>query len=188
MIRRTFALAVLLAVSSASAYAADKQTATIPASVQPVVLVQGGGFTLTGPAYSVPLTGVTGLFGWGSNYRLDAGVEPNLTGGYLAGVGATVGAGLGEKGAGYSLRLGGGWSSMAVAQSFSVNPIARIGLVDATVPNGDMALAFSYHQSLTSGLSVTGAAEAHRSNGNALVDPTSGTNQLVLGAGLALRF
>ncbi|HEY1723736.1 MAG TPA: hypothetical protein VGG27_21015 [Magnetospirillaceae bacterium] len=162
--------------------------ATIPAA-QPVVLVEGGGFSLSGPAYSVPLTGVTGLFGWGSGYRLDAGVQPNLTGGYTAGLGATLGAAAGERGSGYSLRVGGAWSGLTAVQSFSANPVGRLGMADMTPSTGgDMALSFDYHQSIASGLSLTGAAEAYHGGANSAIDPTSSVNQLVLGAGIALRF
>jgi hypothetical protein len=187
MMRRTLSLAALLTVFSVSAWAADKPVTTIPAS-QRVVLVQGGGFALNGPAYSVPLTGVTGLFGWGPDSRLDAGVEPNLTGGYMAGVGATVGATPGDPNSGYSLRVGGGWSGLSAVQAFSVNPVSRIGMADATTAGSDMAVSVSYQRSIASGLSVTGAAEAHRGTSTSLTDPLSGASQLVVGAGLSLHF
>lgn len=187
--RRIFGIAAIFAVFAAPALAADKTTSTIPPGAQPVVLVQGGGFTLNGPAYSIPLTGVTGLFGWGPDYKLDAGVEPNLTGGYLAGVGATVGGSSSDPGSGYSLRVGGGWSALNAAQVFSVNPVSRIGMAEATpAGGGDMAVSVSYRRSIASGLSLTGGAEAHRGTTTSLVDPASGASQLVVGAGLSLHF
>jgi hypothetical protein len=175
-------------VFAAPAWAADKPAVTIPATAQHVVLVEGGGFILNGPAYSVPLTGVTGLFGWGRDYRLDAGVEPNLTGGYLAGIGATVGGTASDPGSGYSLRVGGGWSALGASQMFSVNPVSRIGMAEATPAGGDMAVSVSYRRSIADGLSLTGGAEAHRSTSGSVLDPVSTANQLVVGAGLSLHF
>ncbi len=185
--RRTFVFAALFSVFSASIFAAEKPVTTIPA-VQRVVLVQGGSINLGSSAYSVPLTGVTGLFGWGPESHLDAGVESNLAGGYMAGVGATVGSTPGDPGSGYTLRVGGGWSGLSTSSSFSVNPVSRLGMAEATPDGGDMALSFIYRRSIASGLSLTGAAEAHHGTAGSVVDPTNGASQLVLGAGLALHF
>jgi hypothetical protein len=181
-----FAAAVVL-VAAAPVWAAEKTT-EIPTAPH-VVLVQGGSFALSSSGYSVPLTGVAGLFGWGPSYRLDAGVEPNLTGGFTAGVGATIGAGPGESGSGYSLRMGGGWTRLGAMDGFSVNPVSRLGLAEITSTGSDVALSFTYRRSIATGLSLTGAAEAHRSTaGTSVVDPLSGASQFVLGAGIALRF
>ncbi len=141
--RRTFFFAALFSVFSASIFAAEKPVTTIPA-VQRVVLVQGGSINLGSSAYSVPLTGVTGLFGWGPESHLDAGVESNLAGGYMAGVGATVGSTPGDPGSGYTLRVGGGWSGLSTSSSFSVNPVSRLGMAEATPDGGDMALSFRF--------------------------------------------
>lgn len=164
-------------LTSAPARADDGAVAVTP-PVRHVTLVQGGGFVTGGPAYSVP------LFGSASTYRLDAGLEPNLDGGYTAGLGATIGVPQGQLGSDYTLRIG----RSSTGDWFSVNPFSRLGVTEVASPASDMALSFTYSRAILPGLSLTGTAEAYRPAGPNILDPVGGGGHLVIGAGLGIRF
>ena len=183
MLRPIPIAAALFALLASTPVWADDAGANAPV-MRHVTLVEGGALISAGQAYAIPLTGSTGLFGWGTGYKLDAGVQPNLVGGYTAGLGATLGAGPGQQGSGYSLRIGGGWTG----DRFSVNPYSHLGVSEVATPASDMALSFTYSRAIMPGLSLTGSAEAYRPLGPSLLDPTGGSSQVVVGAGLGLRF
>lgn len=181
-------------IASAPAWAGDTSPSPAQATSK-VILVQGGGFSAFGPGsaaavgapgagYSFGLASGAYLFGMPQNYRLDASVGPNLLGGYTAGISAALGAHPGEMGASYGMKLGAGW----VDDAFTVNPVNRLGLADNHEAS-DTAVSFSVTESITPRLSVVGLAEAHRAiQSNTTLDPTASVNQLVVGAGVGLRF
>jgi len=183
MLRLTSIIAAVAAFLAISSARADDNSLGAPPA-RHVTLVQGGGFVAANQSYMVPLTGTTGLFGWGSEYKLEAGVQPNLIGGYTAGLGATIGVAPGQLGSGYSVRIGTGWAGDWV----SVNPFSRLGVTEVATPAGDMALGFTYSRSILPGLSLTGTAEAYRPVGANILDPVGGVGQVVIGAGIGIRF
>ncbi len=181
---RTLPIAAILFACCAGVPAWADGTAPAAPAPHAITLVQGGAFVNSSQSYGVPLTAGTGLFGWRTGYKLDAGVQPNLIGGYTAGLGATLGAEPGKTGSDYTLRIGGGWGG----DRFSVNPFSHLGVSEVATPNSDMALSFTYSRAILPGLSVTGTAEAHRPVGASLADPTGGSGQIVIGGGLGIRF
>jgi len=186
---RGIAFSILLfgAACAAPACAADLGGTAQSGATKPV-LVQGGGLAFTGLdggtwGVSVPLTGETGVFGWGRDYRLDATLQPNLGGGYTAGIGAAVGAMPGQPGGTYALRLGAGW----LADQVGLNAASGSAPVATPQSPSDLNLSLGYSQSLLPGLSFSGGAEAHRGMGGG-VDPTTEANQIIIGAGIGMRF
>jgi hypothetical protein len=180
MHRQAFVIIAVIALGvsvSAPSRAADS-VVTVRHTQAGGDLTQGGGWGYGNAADSVT------VLDWGAGYRLDAGRMPTLTGGYLSGFGAVVGAASGEPGATYSFHLGAGQQN----DRFSVNPFSRLGLAEVSGPTNDVGLGFTVSRSLTPNLSLTGEAEAHRNFGVTGVDPLSGTNEVVIGAGLGLRF
>ena len=183
MLRRTpTAIALLVLLASGAAWADDNATNT-PVGHR-VTLVEGGAFATSSQAYAIPLTTGTGLFGLGTAYKVDAGVQPNMVGGYTAGLGATVGVAPGKLGSDYSLRIGGGWAG----DWSSSSPFNHLGVSELPTPSNDMSLSFTYNRAIMPGLSLTGTAEAYRAVGPSVLDPVGSGSQVVIGAGLGIRF
>ena len=142
-------------------------------------LIEGGAWNSSSLSH-----GSVSLFGWGANYQIDAGPLPSLSGAPAAGIGATVGSASGWFAPDYGVHLGAG----SAGNRFTVNPFSRFGLSEVQGPAYDVNLGFTVSQSITPNLSLTGAAEAHRAVGASAFDPLNGVSEIVIGAGLGLRF
>jgi len=183
MLRVPSTIAAIVAFLATSPAWAD-DSATGGTAVRHVTLMQGGAFVTSGQPFAIPLSGGAGPFGLDSVYKLDAGVQPNMVGGYTAGLGATVGVPPGKLGSDYTLRIGGGWQS----DWFSPNPFNRLSVSEVATPSSDMALSFTYNRAIMPGLSLTGTAQAYRPVGPSILDPMGGGSQVVIGAGVGVRF
>lgn len=191
MQRQLFALIAFCLASAAAlpVRAADLGGGADQASGGKVTLAQGGGFASYNPTtvsvlgntgFSVSLASGAAPFGWRQAYRIDANVAPNLLGGYTAGVAAAMGARPGEVGTTYGLKVGAGW----IGEGFTGGPSAPSDFHEAS----DTAVSISVTQSITPRLSFIGSAEAHRGLAPNTLDPIGGASQVVIGAGIGLRF
>jgi outer membrane scaffolding protein for murein synthesis (MipA/OmpV family) len=127
---------------------------------------------------------IGGFMAWaGDGYRVDAQLDPMLDGRVSVNMGTSTGAGPGETGTNYDLRMG----YVSVGPRFSVNPDNRLALTQVDSPAPGVNLTFTVNHALTPSLSVIGTAEARRNLG-ALPDGSVSQNQFLVGAGVGLRF
>lgn len=197
MQRRLFAITVLLLASALAGpvRAADSGNVSDPAAGK-VMLAQGGGFApyalpslsaalpsvsaLGNSGFSVSLASGVAPFGWRQGYRIDANVAPNLLGGYTAGVAAAMGVRPGEVGTSYGLKVGAGW----IGEGLAGMPFGSSEFHETN----DTAVSFSVTQSITPRLSFIGSAEAHHGLALNGLEPNGGASQVIVGAGIGLRF
>lgn len=164
-------------------------------ATQSTTLVKGGGFSfgfLPASEFGQTAGGSVGtgagggFLAWsGGAYRFDAMVRPFSLGGLAADVGASAGVEPGELGTSYGLHLGTAW----LGDRFTINPVSRFGLAQLQDQANDVNVTFTVNHALTPSLSIVGAAEARRNlGGSSVIDPTISQSELVIGAGLGLRF
>ena len=91
-----------------------------------------------------------------------------------------MGARPGEVGTTYGLKVGAGW----IGEGLAGGPSAPADFHETS----DTAVSFSVTQSITPRLSFIGSAEAHRGIAPNTLDPIGGASQVVIGAGIGLRF